>query len=190
MNIVNKLTLRQMRKNKRQTLVTIIGVIISVAMVSAVAILATSFLNLMQKEIIVEEGDWHVEFLDLNEEQVQAIQTDKNTQKSYLSRDVGFAYLEGSENEEKPYVFLKQFDQKGLEEYPMELSEGRMPEHDGEVVLSEHIESNGGVTYQIGDELTLDVGSREIDQATSEDRGMPETAVIDETYSLIRDDDD
>lgn len=190
MNIVNKLTLRQMRKNKRQTLVTIIGVIISVAMVSAVAILATSFLNLMQREIIVEEGDWHVEFQNLNEEQVQAIQTDKNTDKSYLSRDVGFAYLEGSENEEKPYVFLKQFDQRGLEEYPMQLTEGRMPEHEGEVVLSEHIDTNAGVTYDIGDEITLEVGSRVIDQATAEDRGMPETATIDETYSLIRDDDD
>src|SRR5699024_5079150 len=121
MNIDNKLTLRQMLKNKCKPIVPIIGVIISVAMVYAVAILATSFLNLMQKEIIVEEGDWHVQYQDLNDEQVQAIQTDKNTQKSYLSRDVGFAYLEGSENEEKPYVFLKQFDQKGLEEYPMQL---------------------------------------------------------------------
>ncbi len=190
MNIVNKLTLRQMRKNKRQTLVTIIGVIISVAMVSAVAILATSFLNLMQREIIAEEGDWHVEFQDLNEEQVQAIQTDKDTKKSYLSRDVGFAYLEGSENEEKPYVFLKQFDQRGLKEYPMQLTEGRMPEHEGEVVLTEHIDTNAGVTYDIGDEITLEVGSRVIDQATAEDRGMPETATIDETYSLILDDDD
>src|SRR5699024_8738838 len=135
MNIVNKLTLRQMRKNKRQTFVTIIGVIISVAMVSAVAILATSFLNLMQREIIAEQGDWHVEFKDLNEEQVQAIQTDKNKKKSYVSRDVGFAYLEGSQNDDMPYVFLKQFDQRGLEEYPIELTEGRMPEHEGEVVL-------------------------------------------------------
>lgn len=39
MNIVNKLTIRHLKQNKRRTLVTIIGVIISVAMVTAVATL-------------------------------------------------------------------------------------------------------------------------------------------------------
>lgn len=188
MNIVNKLTLRKMKKNKRRTIVTIIGVILSVAMISAVAILATSFMDLLQRETIAEEGDWHVEFKDLNEKQVQAIQTDKNTKKSYMLRDVGYAYLEGSKNPDMPYLFLKQFDQRGLEENPLHLTEGRLPEHDGEVVLSEHIQSNGNVTYHIGDELTLEVGQRVIDEETSDDRYMPESAKIDQTYSLIRDD--
>lgn len=190
MNIINKLTLRQMRKNKRQTLVTIIGVIISVAMVSAVAILATSFLNLMQREISAQEGDWHVEFQNLNEEQVEAIQTDKNTKKSFLSRDVGFAYLEGSQNDEMPYVFLKQFDQRGLEEYPMQLTEGRMPEHEGEVVLADHIESNAGLSYEIGDEIAFEVGKRTIDDETSEYSGIAEAIQTDQSYSLVKNDDD
>lgn len=43
MNIVNKLTIRHLKQNKRRTLVTIIGVIISVAMVTAVATLGFSF---------------------------------------------------------------------------------------------------------------------------------------------------
>lgn len=43
MNIVNKLTIRHLKQNKRRTLVTMIGVIISVAMVAAVATLGVSF---------------------------------------------------------------------------------------------------------------------------------------------------
>ncbi|EJW15195.1 hypothetical protein PAV_9c01180 [Paenibacillus alvei DSM 29] len=43
MNIVNTLTIRHLMQNKRRTLVTIIGVIISVAMVTAVATLGFSF---------------------------------------------------------------------------------------------------------------------------------------------------
>jgi len=35
MNIVNKVTIRHLKENKRRTLVTIIGVIISVAMITA-----------------------------------------------------------------------------------------------------------------------------------------------------------
>ena len=47
MNIINKVTLRHLKENKRRSLVTIIGVIISVAMITAVATLGVSFLDLM-----------------------------------------------------------------------------------------------------------------------------------------------
>ena len=52
MNIVQKLTLRQMGKNKRRTLVTIIGVIISVAMLTAVPTLVATFMEGMQRDDI------------------------------------------------------------------------------------------------------------------------------------------
>ena len=52
MNIVNKLTGRHLKKNKRRTLITIIGVIISVAMITAVATLGVSFLDFMKRQTI------------------------------------------------------------------------------------------------------------------------------------------
>ena len=50
MNIINKVTLRHLKENKRRSLVTIIGVIISVAMITAVATLGVSFLDLMIRQ--------------------------------------------------------------------------------------------------------------------------------------------
>ena len=70
MNIVNKLTLRHLKENKRRTLVTIIGVIISVAMLTAVTTLAVSFMSLLQKQQIADEGEWHVLYKNVNEEQL------------------------------------------------------------------------------------------------------------------------
>ena len=35
-----------------------------------------------------------------------------------------------------------------------------MPKKSNELVISQHIENNGGVTYKIGDKTTLDVGKR------------------------------
>lgn len=49
MNIMNKLTLRNLKENKRRTLVTIIGVIISVSMLTAVATLGVSFIDLLKE---------------------------------------------------------------------------------------------------------------------------------------------
>src|SRR5690625_7959370 len=85
MNIVNKLTLRHLKENKRRTLVTIIGVIISVAMLTAVTTLAVSFMSLLQKQQIADEGEWHVLYKNVNEEQLKIIQDDKNSEKVILS---------------------------------------------------------------------------------------------------------
>jgi len=56
MNIVNKLTIRHLQQNKRRTLVTIMGVIISVAMVTAVATLGGSFLELIQENSLISHS--------------------------------------------------------------------------------------------------------------------------------------
>ena len=70
MNIINKMTLRHLRENKRRSLVTIIGVIISVAMITAVTTLGSSFLDLMIRQDIADNGEWHVQYINTNEEQV------------------------------------------------------------------------------------------------------------------------
>ena len=110
MNIVNKLTVRHLKQNKRRTLVTIIGVIISVAMVTAVATLGVSFMDLMQRQTIANEGEWHVLYKDVNKDQLKAIKSDEETKTVVLSRDLGYALLEGSQNENKPYLFIKEYN--------------------------------------------------------------------------------
>lgn len=160
MNIVNKLTIRHLKQNKRRTLVTIIGVIISVAMVTAVTTLGTSFLDLMKRQAISNDGEWHVVYKDVNKEQVKAIKSDDETKKLVLSSDLGYAPLEGSQNVYKPYLFVKAFNSEGFRNFPIELSEGRLPENEKEIVISDSIELNGKVPLKIGDRLTLSVGDR------------------------------
>ncbi len=160
MNIVNKLTLRQLKENKRRTLVTIIGVIISVAMITAVATLGYSFMDLLQRETIADEGEWHVLYNNVTKSQLEAIQQDEATKNVALFRDLGFAYLEDGQNHSKPYLFVKEYDEQGFQQFPIELTKGRLPQATNEVVISEHIATNGKVQYQLGDLLTLDIGER------------------------------
>ncbi|MDR4887370.1 FtsX-like permease family protein [Fredinandcohnia sp. QZ13] len=160
MNIINKLTIRHLKENKRRTLVTIIGVIISVAMISAVATLGVSFLNLMIRDHIATNGEWHVKYNAVNEEQIQAIENDDQTKKLILSNDLGYAKLERSENKGKPYLFFKEYNSAGFQQFPIELAEGRLPFTENEIVISEDIANNAKVAYNIGDKLTLDIGKR------------------------------
>lgn len=176
MNIVNKLTVRHLKQNKRRTLVTIIGVIISVAMVTAVATLGVSFIKLMQKQTIADEGEWHVLYEDVNKNQLEAVKNDEATKAVVISRDRGYAFLKGSQNDNKPYLFIKEYNKQGFKQFPIELSEGRLPKAANEVVISEEIATNAKVKYALDDILTLDVGERF--KAEGDDKPL------DQTYSL------
>ncbi|MBS4200781.1 ABC transporter permease [Bacillus sp. FJAT-49732] len=178
MNIVNKLTIRHLRKNKRRTLVTIIGVIISVAMLTAVATIGVSFMDLMKRQTIADEGEWHVLYKDVDIDQVHTIKKDENTQKVVLSKDLGYALLKGSKNENKPYLFIKEYNRYGFEQFPIELSSGRLPKTENEIVISDEIINNAKVDYRIGDIITLDVGKRTANDP--EIRGP-----MDQTFSLM-----
>jgi putative ABC transport system permease protein len=160
MNIMNRLTLRHLKENKRRTLVTIIGVIISVAMVTAVATLFVSFLDLMQRQTIADAGEWHVQYVDVNKEQIEAIEKDNATKELIIASNRGYAMLEGSQNKNKPYLFFKEFNKKGLENFPIKVANGRMPNANNEIAISEEISANAKVNFQIGDQITLDIGER------------------------------
>ncbi|MDP4096402.1 ABC transporter permease [Paenibacillus sp. P96] len=160
MNIVNTLTIRHLKQNKRRTLVTIIGVIISVAMVTAVATLVFSFSDLMIRQTIADTGEWHVQYQDVTKAQLAAIQGDDATQTVAITRDLGYALLEGGQNPNKPYLFIKEYDARGFAQFQIELSQGRLPHTDKEVVISEPVATNAKVKYDIGDRLTLRVGER------------------------------
>lgn len=160
MNIVNRLTLRTLKKNKRRTLVTILGVIISVAMITAVSTLVVSFLDLLQRQEVADNGEWHVLYPNVNKEQIDGIKQDEATEKVILSRDVGYAYLDGGQNVDKPYLFVKAYDSAGFQNFPIHLVEGRLPTSSDEVIISKHIADNGGVHLHVGDTLNLEVGKR------------------------------
>ena len=59
MSIFNRVTLQSLKENKTRTLVTIIGIILSAAMICAVPTFASSFLNYARETTIYTEGNWH-----------------------------------------------------------------------------------------------------------------------------------
>lgn len=184
MNIVNKLTLRQMRLNRKRTIVTIIGTIISAAMITAVALLGLCFLDLMRRETISRRGEWHVVYQDVNRDQFQAIREDQDTGLAMMSRDLGYSYLPLSENQSKPYLFIREYNKEGFENFPIILKEGRLPQAPGEIVLSDSIYSNAKINYAIGDVLNFTIGQR---YPTKHAEGEEPSAMLQER-SLIRED--
>jgi len=187
MNIVNRLTLRHLKLNKRRTLVTIIGVIIAVAMITAVTTLGVSFLDLFIRDEITEYGEWHVVYYNVNTGQISAIKEDKNTEAVILSRNIGNAVLEEKSQEKKLYLSIQTYNQTGFEKLPITLISGRFPKEESEIVVSEEIIKKGKVNLQIGDEVTLDIGEAVYQDAGNNNKDLNETFIRRETvtYTVV-----
>lgn len=162
MKVLNKLVWRNFFLNKKRTIVTIIGIMLSTALITAVANMAESFRESMVEYEKIYSGDFHYAFYDVKRENLKYFENNRNIQSFGCIYDVGYAALEGSKNDDKPYLYISAMDEGGIRAAGLKLISGRLPQNDGEVVISKHIQTNGGVIYKIGDKLNLSVGERVI----------------------------
>lgn len=160
MSILNKFTVKNLKLNKKRTIVTIIGIMLSTALICGVAGLVSSFKASLINWIKVQDGNYHVTFHDIPAEKLKYVSENQKVKDYYLVGDVGWANLEDSTNDYKPYVHILEYDNKALKNLGVNLTEGRLPENSNEIVISEHIITNGRVVLKVGDEITLDVGKR------------------------------
>ncbi len=166
MNVLNRLTFRHLAKNKKRTVVTIIGVILCTAMICGVSTLVGSFRNYMMENAVYSSGDYHAAVTGLNAEQLQQLQDNGQVQDAAVGRIAGYALLSGGKNADKPYLYVEELTTAAVPRLPVHLREGRLPQNPGELLVSAHIASNGGVQLAVGDTLTLELGSRELNGET------------------------
>lgn len=162
MKILNNLSIKDLKLNKKRSLVIIIGIILSTALICGVAGIVTSFQNTLVEMVKEREGNYHATFYEVPKDELKYIEENRNVENYYLSEELGYSYLEGSQNKYKPYVNVIAMDNKYLENMGLTLSEGRMPENENELVISNHIITNGKVNLKIGDTITLDIGTRQL----------------------------
>jgi putative ABC transport system permease protein len=149
-----------MKTNKRWTIVTLIAIIISTAMISAVSTLCASFMELMRNTAIAELGNWHFMITDVPAQDVAVLEHSGFDGQIALCRQAKFAQLERVANYNKPYLFILELGPGAELNFPVELTEGRLPENENEIALPEHLETHGGLRYRIGDTITLETGKR------------------------------
>ncbi|MFA5407560.1 MAG: FtsX-like permease family protein [Bacilli bacterium] len=165
MKVLSNLVKKNLMMNRHRTIVTIISIVLSCALIGGVSTLVASFQKFMQDIVIESEGNYHATFFDVTDDQAKYIENDSYIKTSMRSTDLGYAYLEGSTNEGKPYLFVTAFDGDKLSNMPLTIIDGRLPKNSSELVISNHIETNGGVKYNVGDTITLNIGNRYLDGA-------------------------
>ena len=164
MKVLNNITIKNLKLNKKRTIVTIIGIALSVALICAVTTFVSSFQSAMVEREKKKNGNYYIYFQNTTEKQIEDLLVQNDKVKSLAkSQEIGYANLKDSANDYKPYVYIESFDETSLKNRGVILKEGSLPRNENEIIIPEHVLTNGGQTWKIGDKITLDIGKRTLD---------------------------
>lgn len=159
-NILKELTKKNLKLNRKRTVVTIIGITLATALLMAVVTMYTSLIDSLINYIKFSDGDYHEVFYNVEEGDIDRFAQNRKVEKVFYTKGIGYAVLDKSENEYKPYAYVMEFSETALKDLSIKLTEGRLPENDNEIVIPAHLKTNGKIDLKIGDKVTLDVGKR------------------------------
>lgn len=160
MNILNKLTIKNLKLNKKRSLGTIIGIILSVALICAVSNMVSSFRKTLIQNAINESGYWHIRLYNVSNDKLKRLKLNKDIDNIYTISEDGYAKLDTIKNEYKPYLKFYGMNKEAFNNLEFKLIKGRFPKDDNEIIISEHLNKNGKANLKIDDEITVNVGDR------------------------------
>lgn len=160
MKLLNKLTYKNLILNKKRSIVTIIGIILSVALITAVSSMVSSFKESMINYEKTRKGDYHISFNNVPLEDLKYFDNNRSIESYYVTNGIGYAKLDGVKNKYKPYAYIIEMDKNAFKNTRLQLISGELPKNDTEIVIPRHLKTNGRLTLEIGETITLNVGDR------------------------------
>lgn len=159
MNILKNIAYKNLQLNKKRNIVTVIGIILSVALITALSSLVVSF-----KESIINlekhiNGDFHYSFDGVQSNDLSIFENNRSIENFYKVGTLGYAKI-NTENEYKPYAYVITMDKNDFNSVGIELTDGELPKNNNEIIIPRHLRNNGKVDLKVGDTITLEVGSR------------------------------
>lgn len=175
MNATTNFTVKSLRANKVRTLVTIAGVALAAALLTAVLTTYVSLNDYLYRSEAHLAGTWmacvEADGSSALDEKVADAQADPQVAGTAILRDVGFAALTADQqNTQGTYLAIRSIEGDVGDICGIEPSEGRLPENDHEIMLFSTWNDYGGVS--LGDTVTFNVGQRVARLAPGEEGTM------------------
>lgn len=157
MNILNELTIKNLKLNKKRTIVTIVGIVLSVALICAVAGMVTSFQATLVNIAITDGGNRHLTIENVSKKDLKYFTNNSHVKSMYLSESFGYAKVDNI-NKYKPYAYVVGYTKSAFDNTTLKLVSGRLPENNKEIIVSVPFKNSAKV--KIGDIISLDIGKR------------------------------
>ena len=149
MNILKRFTIKNIKLNKKRSIVTIIGIILSTALICTVAGMFESFRRTMVNAVIKETGDYHAEFVDVDKSDIKYIEENRNVVKTYLSENLGYVKISG---DYESFIEINSYNTSYLNDM-IKLDSGRLPKNSNEIIISKSLKDD----YKLNSEVSLEL---------------------------------
>lgn len=157
MKVLLSFTLASLKKNRARTWITLLGIVLSMTLFTAVLTGAGSGFSWLQRNEISRNGAYHGYYEYLPAQDAEKLLQEDMLDTASVWQEVGYAYVGGRE-ERKPYVRVMSIDENAADMAAIHLLSGRMPESPDEILLPRHLFTLGGLDYPEGTELSLELG--------------------------------
>lgn len=161
MTILNKVAFAYLKKNKTRTLVTIIGVILSVALITLVTTLAASFHHLLLNDAIETNGDYTLVYefkTGVEQKGEQKLRQNEQIAESYRTELLALTTLPSTvmaSADVPSFAKIIGAEPLGFEKLPFGKVIGNLPQNNHELLVSSFFINQTGNTLQVGSQLDL-----------------------------------
>lgn len=161
MNIVNKLTLRHLKENKGRSVITTMGIIVSVAMITAVFVAMASFLNLEGTIAYMQMGHKEAVF-DVDAKQLEELKKDDRLSAVGVeSKLFSPSYqLEKKSSSRAGTGEVYCGDPINLKQMVIGDYEGELPQNSREIAVEQELIDLNKLDWKIGDTVSVPLGVR------------------------------
>lgn len=190
MNILNELTVKSLKKNKKRTIVTILGIILSVALITAI----TTFVSSMQGSLVdyakKNVGNYHILVENVPKEKQKYLLHNEKVENSIVLQTIGNAktvsleYAVGLKEEDISKIKVRAAKKEDFADLGIILQEGELPKNEKELVISEDFRNEYRTDIQVGDTLKLVVNGAEKEYTVSGISEMSAVEFYDENGKL------
>lgn len=158
MKLLNKLTLKNLRLNKVRTAVTIIGIMLSAALITVVSGMALSGRQTMIDGQKTWSGNYDVALDIIDTAKIDKIRQNRNVENAFYKERLGYARTKNADGEICDYSVLAMSENTYGNCFKIDLIKGKFPTNSGEAVVTKSFKTQDGKNVKVGDKITLDVG--------------------------------
>lgn len=187
MNIINKLTLRHLKENKKRTVVTIIGIIISVAMITATCVSVTSLIHVFAQSEAYTGGNWHIELENADAGQIEKLEQNEDLQYVGVCKtlELGNQAAVRVDSGKKASVSVGDILAGNRDYFSAMFTasyQGKLPANENEIVVTREFLDKNGLSWQIGDTVRVELGRRIVKDTTGALQQITGSYAVGETF--------
>ncbi len=163
MNIISKLTVRHLLENKKRTIVTILGIVASTALITAILVGIFSIFRFFGSINRLTDGNVHADFDRITWEDIDALKNDDRIEYAgAVCTDPTITGIRMINDKENRFRVGNIFN-GGCDIYKQLVNseyDGRLPETSGEVAVEEEFLKDNDLDLHVGDTITFELGNR------------------------------